>query len=105
MHVPLDWLFGTYAGCKEEVNATFLHFHFHLFKFEFFDSTPFLVKVHITKFLSQVSKVWHGSIIFNNNFQGTFLSQVSKIWHGQKSGEEANETAVHAASAKAGKVE
>jgi len=48
MHVPLDWLFGTYAGCKEEV---------------------------------------------------------SKIWHGQKSGEEANETAVHVASAKAGKVE
>ena len=31
--------------------------------------------------------------------------KVSKIWHGQKSGEEANETAVHAASAKAGKVE
>ena len=61
----------------------FLAVHFHLFKFEFFDSTPFLVKVHITK----------------------FLSQVSKIWHGQKSGEEANETAVHAASAKAGKVE
>ena len=83
----------------------FLAVHFHLFKFEFFDSTPFLVKVHITKFLSQVSKVWHGSIIFNNNFQGTFLFQVSKIWHGQKSGEEANETAVHAASAKAGKVE
>jgi len=48
MHVPLDWLFGTYAGCKEEV---------------------------------------------------------SKIWHGQKSGEEANETPVHTASAKSGKVE
>jgi len=48
MHVPLDWLFGTYAGCKEEV---------------------------------------------------------SRIWHGQKSGEEANETAVHVASKKAGKVE
>ena len=21
MHVPLDWLFGTYAGCKEEVTT------------------------------------------------------------------------------------
>ena len=30
---------------------------------------------------------------------------MSKIWHGQKCGEEANETSVHAASAKAGKVE
>ena len=86
MHVPLDWLFGTYAGCKEEVifcplstiSIFSLSHYFHLVMFTF-------------SFINFVSTM------------STF--KVSKIWHGQKSGEEANETAVHAASAKAGKVE
>ena len=95
MHVPLDWLFGTYAGCKEEVIFcplstisifslftlfSFGHVHFQFHKFDY--------QYTLVGIVSTIS-----------------IFKVSKIWHGQKSGEEANETAVHAASAKAGKVE
>ena len=36
MHVPLDWLFGTYAGCKEEVFVFVFVFSIRKIEYIFF---------------------------------------------------------------------
>ena len=47
MHVPLDWLFGTYAGCKEEVFVFVFVFSIGKIEYIFFCMLSFFFIVSI----------------------------------------------------------